>query len=292
MVKAYLFKYALILIILHSLIINANSKEINSLFYKIGYIKKPTYNFSIFYTHYTNNNNFTLNSSSHINSLDTGYKAEINTNNIIKSQNGIKAEFAVQVLPPIRLFINYNYKISKTKFDYTLPYKSLILLLKDYSSSITISDEEHTFMSGFDFMYEYKYKNIVPYINFKTAVGITASTNYKDIYYSLNLALTTGLIYNINKNMKINSYIGADYTSIYNGNYINDTFSINIPKEFLQGNLPLNNITTQILYNENYNKNLNMVIGAEFELFKHYGIFIETKFINNFILNFGAVFKW
>lgn len=292
MVKAYLFKYALILIILHSLIINANSKEINSLFYKIGYIKKPTYNFSIFYTHYTNNNNFTLNSSSHINSLDTGYKAEINTNNIIKSQNGIKAEFAVQVLPPIRLFINYNYKISKTKFDYTLPYKSLILLLKDYSSSITISDEEHTFMSGFDFMYEYKYKNIVPYINFKTAVGITASTNYKDIYYSLNLALTTGLIYNINKNMKINSYIGADYTSIYNGNYINDTFSINIPKEFLQGNLPLNNITTQILYNENYNKNLNMVIGAEFELFKHYSIFIETKFINNFILNFGAVFKW
>lgn len=84
MVKAYFYKYALILIILHSLIINANSKEINNMFYKIGYIKKPKYNFSILYTHYTNNNNFTLNSSSHINSLDTGYKAEINTNNIIK----------------------------------------------------------------------------------------------------------------------------------------------------------------------------------------------------------------
>lgn len=292
MVKAYLFKYALILIILHSLIINANSKEINNLFYKIGYIKKPTYNFSIFYTHYTNNNNFTLNSSSHINSLDTGYKAEINTNNIIKSQNGIKAEFAVQVLPPIRLFINYNYKISKTKFDYTLPYKSLILLLKDYSSSITISDEEHTFMSGFDFMYEYKYKNFLPYVNFKTAVGITASTNYDDLYYSLNIALTTGLIYNINKNMKINTYVGADYTSIYNGNYIKDTFNINIPGDYLHANIPPKPIETQILYQENYNKNLNMLIGAEFELFKHYGIFIETKFINNFILNFGAVFKW
>ena len=290
--RTYLYRYTLILVILHFFVIHANSKEINSLFYQVGYIKKPTYNFSLFYTHYTNNNNFNINSSTHINNIDTGYKVEINTNNIIKSQNGIKAEFAVQVLPPIRLFINYNYKMTKTKFDYTLPYKSFILLLKDYSSSVTISDEEHTFMSGFDFIYEYKYKNFVPYINFKTAVGVTASTNYEDIYYSLNLALTTGLIYNINNNMEINTYAGVDYTSIYNGNYIKDTFNINIPENNLHANIPPKPIETQILYQENYNKNLNMLIGAEFELFKQYSLFIETKFINNFILHVGAVFKW
>ena len=108
--RTYLYRYTLILVILHFFVIHANSKEINSLFYQVGYIKKPTYNFSLFYTHYTNNNNFNINSSTHINNIDTGYKVEINTNNIIKSQNGIKAEFAVQVLPPIRLFINYNYK--------------------------------------------------------------------------------------------------------------------------------------------------------------------------------------
>lgn len=36
MVKAYLYKYALIIIILQSLIINAHSNEINNLFYKLG----------------------------------------------------------------------------------------------------------------------------------------------------------------------------------------------------------------------------------------------------------------
>ena len=56
--------------------------------------------------------------------------------------------------------------------------------------------------------------------------------------------------------------------------------------------IPPKPIETQILYQENYNKNLNMLIGAEFELFKQYSLFIETKFINNFILHVGAVFKW
>ena len=57
MTKVYFIKYVFILILLHNVTVYANSSEINNKFYKLGYIKKEKYNFSLAYSHYYNNNN-------------------------------------------------------------------------------------------------------------------------------------------------------------------------------------------------------------------------------------------
>ena len=292
MTKVYFIKYVFILILLHNLTVYANSSEINNKFYKLGYIKKEKYNFSLSYSHYYNNNNFTINNIRQNNLSHTGYDLEIRSNNIQKRNNGIISEFGVQILPPLKAFISYNYKKTETKINYTIPYKSFILLNKDYSSTYAIKDDEHTFMSGIELTYEYKYKNFVPYINFISAFGITASTNYENIFYSMNIALQAGLLYKINKNYNIKAYTGVDYTSLYNGSLINDKVIINIPEEYLLINIPAQQIEAEFMYEEKYNNNINMTVGLELKLYKHYNIFLETKFINNLFINFGIEFYW
>ena len=286
MTKVYFIKYVFILILLHNLTVYANSSEINNKFYKLGYIKKEKYNFSLAYSHYYNNNNFTINNIRQNNLSHTGYDLEIRSNNIQKRNNGIISEFGVQILPPLKAFISYNYKKTETKINYTIPYKSFRLLNKDYSSTYTIKDDEHTFMSGIELTYEYKYKNFVPYINFISAFGVTASTNYENIFYSMNIALQAGLLYKINKNYNIKAYTGVDYTSLYNGSLINDKVIINIPEEYLLINIPAQQIEAEFMYEEKYNNNINMTVGIELKLYKHYNIFLETKFINNLFINF------
>lgn len=292
MTKVYFIKYVFILILLHNLTVYANSSEINNKFYKLGYIKKEKYNFSLAYSHYYNNNNFTINNIRQNNLSHTGYDLEIRSNNIQKRNNGIISEFGVQILPPLKAFISYNYKKTETKINYTIPYKSFRLLNKDYSSTYTIKDDEHTFMSGIELTYEYKYKNFVPYINFISAFGVTASTNYENIFYSMNIALQAGLLYKINKNYNIKAYTGVDYTSLYNGSLINDKVIINIPEEYLLINIPAQQIEAEFMYEEKYNNNINMTVGIELKLYKHYNIFLETKFINNLFINFGIEFYW
>ena len=292
MTKASFIKYIFILILLHNVTVYANSSEINNKFYKLGYIKKEKYNFSLSYSHYYNNNNFTINNIRQNNLSHTGYDLEIRSNNIQKRNNGVYSEFGVQILPPLKAFISYNYKETETKINYTIPYKSFILLTKDYSSTYAIKDEEHTFMSGIELTYEYKYKNFVPYINFISAFGVTASTNYENIFYSMNIALQAGLLYKINENYNIKAYTGVDYTSLYNGSLINDKVIINIPKEYLLINIPAQQIEAEFMYEENYNNNINMTVGLELKLYKHYNIFLETKFINNLFINFGIEFYW
>ena len=292
MTKVYFIKYVFILILLHNVTVYANSSEINNKFYKLGYIKKEKYNFSLAYSHYYNNNNFTINNIRQNNLSHTGYDLEIRSNNIQKRNNGIISEFGVQILPPLKAFISYNYKETETKINYTIPYKSFILLNKDYSSTYAIKDDEHTFMSGIELTYEYKYKNFVPYINFISAFGVTASTNYENIFYSMNIALQAGLLYKINKNYNIKAYTGVDYTSLYNGSLINDKVIINIPKEYLLINIPAQQIEAEFMYEEKYNNNINMTVGLELKLYKHYNIFLETKFINNLFINFGIEFYW
>ncbi len=292
MTKVYFIKYVFILILLHNVTVYANSSEINNKFYKLGYIKKEKYNFSLAYSHYYNNNNFTINNIRQNNLSHTGYDLEIRSNNIQKRNNGIISEFGVQILPPLKAFISYNYKKTETKINYTIPYKSFILLNKDYSSTYAIKDDEHTFMSGIELTYEYKYKNFVPYINFISAFGITASTNYENIFYSMNIALQAGLLYKINKNYNIKAYTGVDYTSLYNGSLINDKVIINIPEEYLLINIPAQQIEAEFMYEEKYNNNINMTVGLELKLYKHYNIFLETKFINNLFINFGIEFYW
>lgn len=292
MTKASFIKYIFILILLHNVTVYANSSEINNKFYKLGYIKKEKYNFSLSYSHYYNNNNFTINNIRQNNLSHTGYDLEIRSNNIQKRNNGVYSEFGVQILPPLKAFISYNYKETETKINYTIPYKSFILLTKDYSSTYAIKDEEHTFMSGIELTYEYKYKNFVPYINFISAFGVTASTNYENIFYSMNIALQAGLLYKINENYNIKAYTGVDYTSLYNGSLINDKVIINIPKEYLLINIPAQQIEAEFMYEEKYNNNINMTVGLELKLYKHYNIFLETKFINNLFINFGIEFYW
>lgn len=292
MTKASFIKYIFILILLHNVTVYANSSEINNKFYKLGYIKKEKYNFSLSYSHYYNNNNFTINNIRQNNLSHTGYDLEIRSNNIQKRNNGVISEFGVQILPPLKAFISYNYKETETKINYTIPYKSFILLTKDYSSTYAIKDEEHTFMSGIELTYEYKYKNFVPYINFISAFGVTASTNYENIFYSMNIALQAGLLYKINENYNIKAYTGVDYTSLYNGSLINDKVIINIPKEYLLINIPAQQIEAEFMYEEKYNNNINMTVGLELKLYKHYNIFLETKFINNLFINFGIEFYW
>lgn len=292
MTKAYFIKYAFTLILLYNLIICANSSEINNKFYKIGYIKKEKYNFSLSYSNYYNNNNFTINNIYQNNLFHTGYDLEIHSNNIQKRNNGVISEFGVQILPPLKAFISYNYKETETKINYTIPSKSFILLTKDYSSTYAIKDEEHTFMSGIELTYEYKYKNYVPYINFISAFGVTASTNYENIFYSMNIALQAGLLYQINKNFNIKAYTGVDYTSLYNGSLINDKVIINIPNEYLLINIPAQQIEAEFMYEEKYNHNINMTAGLELKLYKHYNIFLKTRFINNLFINFGIEYYW
>lgn len=292
MTKVYFIKYIFILILLHNVTVYANSSEINNKFYKLGYIKKEKYNFSLSYSHYYNNNNFTINNIRQNNLSHTGYDLEIRSNNIQKRNNGVYSEFGVQILPPLKAFISYNYKKTETKINYTIPYKSFRLLNKDYSSTYTIKDDEHTFMSGIELTYEYKYKNFVPYINFISAFGVTASTNYENIFYSMNIALQAGLLYKINKNYNIKAYTGVDYTSLYNGSLINDKVIINIPEEYLLINIPAQQIEAEFMYEEKYNNNINMTVGIELKLYKHYNIFLETKFINNLFINFGIEFYW
>ena len=36
----------------------------------------------------------------------------------------------------------------------------------------------------------------------------------------------------------------------------------------------------------------NTTVGLELKLYKHYNIFLETKFINNLFINFGIEFYW
>lgn len=292
MTKVYFIKYVFILILLHNVTVYANSSEINNMFYKLGYIEKEKYNFSLSYSHYYNNNNFTINNIRQNNLSHTGYDLEIRSNNIQKRNNGIISEFGVQILPPLKAFISYNYKETETKINYTIPSKSFILLTKDYSSTYAIKDEEHTFMSGIELSYEYKYKNFVPYINFISAFGITASTNYENIFYSMNIALQAGLLYKINENYNIKAYTGVDYTSLYNDSLINDKVIINIPKEYLLINIPAQQIEAEFMYKEKYNNNINMTVGLELKIYKHYNIFLETKFINNLFINFGIEFYW
>lgn len=292
MVKAYLLKYTLILIILQNLVICANSKNIDNLFYKFGYIKKNKYSLSLYYTYYSNNNNFTINEIKQENLLYKGYNINIKSNYINKISNGVNLDFQVQVMPPVKLFANYNYKNTQTIIDYTVLKDDYFLLFKDYNNRVKINNEEHTFLTGIELTYEYKYKKFIPHIDLITAVGVSASLNYENIFYTLNFGLFTGLYYEINKNIKLNSYIGIDYTSFYNGNYIKDSTIINIPEKYLYINIPEQSIKTCFIYEEKYEKNINMVLGFELQLYKNYNLLLETKFINNLMINLGIAYSW
>lgn len=292
MVKAYLYKYALIIIILQSLIINAHSNEINNLFYKLGYMKKERYSLSISYSSYFNNNNFTINRINDDSLASIGYNLYTNINNIQKKSNGIHTEFGIQIIPPLKIFINYNYKITNTEIKYTIPSANFFLINRDYTSKYSIQDEEHTLMSGAELSYEYKYKKFIPYINFISAFGVTASSNYENIFYSINMALQTGLKYQINNNILLNFYTGVDYTSFYSGSFMKDRVTINIPQDYTISNILLKNINAEFIYEENYKNNINMLLGLELSLYKHYNIFISTKFINNLLINIGVKFQW
>lgn len=291
MKKNYIHKYGIVLLLIILLVpYKCYSNDINNLFYKIGYSKKLKYDISVMYNHYNQNNNFQTHSLSLNNSLLQN-NIYGNTEAIVKMKDGIKAEIGAYIIPPIRVFVNYSYGISDTYIKYKINKVDFKYLIKDYVKSIKITDEEHTFLAGFDFIYEYKYKKFIPYILLTSAFGVTTSSNYENIYYSLNFALKTGLVYEFNKNIKLNTYLGADYTSYYNGNYILDTFNIHIPQQYMHQNMNMD-FNAKLFYEEIYNKNISMITGIELELYKHSALFAELKYINNFNACLGVKVKF
>ncbi len=268
------------------------SENINNLFYKFGYSDKLKFDFSVMYNHYNQNNNyhttiFTIQNP--VNKIESN--ADIRS--ISKTKDGINFEFGMQVIPPVRMFLSYNYGVSITNINYTLSAKNHIYhLLKDYNGFMEIKDEEHTFLTGLDIGYEYKIKKYIPYINFRTALGLTSSTNYDWLFYSLNIALKGGFSYVFNKNIVINSYIGIDYTSYYNGNYIVEKFIVDIPKDILIQDTLISSFNSYLEYEEIYDKNLSMFLGIELSIYKNFAVFTDVKFINNFHIISGIKFKF
>ncbi len=262
------------------------SKNINKTFYKIGYTEKMIFDFSVIYNHYNQNNNYQINIFD-ISNQYIPYKTNSEISSIYKSKDGIKLELGVRVLPPLRFFINYNYGTSLTNIKYKLYKNDIVQLLRDYSGEHTIRDEEHTFLAGMELSYEYKINNYIPYITLSGAYGITSSSNYDTIYYSANFTLKTGFYYVFNSNIKLNTYLGADYFSYYQGDEVRENFIITLPEDVLIQNTVIDSFDTFLQYEEIYDNNISMLLGLELELYKYTSLFLEAKFINNFQMLLG-----
>ena len=159
-------------------------------------------------------------------------------------------------------------------------------LMKDYSALFSRKSNEHIYMAGFEAMYEWTIKKYTPYIAFKAGFGITTTDSYNDIFYNASFALKAGTYITFNKNFILNLYTGADYTTLFNVGLMAENINITIPDEYLQLGTA-NNLNTSIEYYENYDKNINMLFGAELNIYKYSSIFAEVKYINNIIVYSG-----
>lgn len=241
---------------------------------KKGFMKKQPFNISIGYE-YSSTDAFNLSSGSNISS------AEIN-----KSSNGIKTEAGLYITPFLKLFINYTYRNSMLDIKYSIKKEENKNLMKDYSALFSRKNNEHIYMAGFEAMYEWTIKKYTPYIAFKAGFGITTTDSYNDIFYNASLALKAGTYITFNKNFILNLYTGADYTTLFNNGLMVESINLNIPDEYLMAGTA-DKMHTIINYQENYDKNINMLFGAELNIYKYSSIFAEVKYINNIIVYSG-----
>lgn len=246
---------------------------------KKGFMKKQPFNISIGYE-YSSTDAFNLSSGSNISS------AEIN-----KSSNGIKTEAGLYITPFLKLFINYTYRNSLLNIEYTINKQNKKDLLKDYTALFARKSNEHIYMAGFEAAYEWTIKKYTPYIAFRAGFGWTTSDNYEDIFYNASFALKAGTYITFNKNFILNIYTGADYTTLFNSGLMVENFNISIPDEYLMIGA-VNNYNGAAEYQENYDKNINMLLGAEFDMYKYSSIFAEIKYINSLVFYTGVKVKF
>lgn len=252
----------------------------NDTLHKKGFIKKQPFNISIGYE-YSNTDGFNI--------ISLGN--DINSAKISKSSNGIKTEAGLYITPFLKLFINYTYRNSLLDIEYTISKEDKIDLLRDYTAVFSRKSNEHIYMAGFEAAYEWTIQKYTPYIAFKAGFGWTASDIYDDIFYNASFALKAGTYITFNKNFILNIYTGADYTTLFNSGLMVEKFNINIPDEYLTIGAA-NTFSAAVEYQENYDKNINMLLGAELDIYKYSSIFAEIKYINSLIFYTGVKVKF
>lgn len=281
--KFKLIKYTIIIFLLCQFLTQIsyayNLPLFNDTLNKKGFMKKQSFNISVGYE-YSSTDAFNLSSDSNISS------AEIN-----KSSNGIKTEAGLYITPFLKLFINYTYRNSILDIKYTVNKDNNKYLIKDYTDVFSRKSDEHIYMAGFETAYEWTIKKYTPYIAFKAGFGLTSSDSYEDIFYNASFALKAGTYITFNKNFILNIYTGADYTTLFNNGLMVESININIPDEYLMAGTA-DKMHTIINYQENYDKNINMLLGAELDMYKYSSIFAEIKYINSFVFYTGVKVKF
>lgn len=135
-------------------------------------------------------------------------------------------------------------------------------------------------------------KKYTPYISFKAGFGLTVSERYEDIFYNASFALKAGIYIIFNKNFILNVYTGADYTTLFNNGLMVENINVAVPNEYLMTGMSAYNFYAVAEYQENYDKNINMLFGMELDIYKYSSIFAEIKFINSLIFHTGIKVKF
>lgn len=281
--KFKFIKYAVIIFLLCPFLAQTgytyNLPLFNDTLNKKGFIKKQPFNIGVGYE-YNSTDGFSLIKSSTINSAE-----------ISKYSNGIKTEAGLYITPFLKLFINYTFRNSLLDIKYTINKEDNKDFLKNYTAVFSKKSNEHIYMAGFVTAYEWTIKKYTPYISFKAGFGWTATDIYEDIFYNASFALKAGTYITFNKNFILNVYAGADYTTLFNNGLMAENININIPNEYLIIGA-VNNLYAAVEYQENYDKNINMLLGAELDIYKYSSIFAEMKFINSFVFYTGVKVKF
>lgn len=281
--KFKFIKYAVIIFLLCPFLAQTgytyNLPLFNDTLNKKGFIKKQPFNIGVGYE-YNSTDGFSLIKSSTISSAE-----------ISKYSNGIKTEAGLYITPFLKLFINYTFRNSLLDIKYTINKEDNKDFLKNYTAVFSKKSNEHIYMAGFVTAYEWTIKKYTPYISFKAGFGWTATDIYEDIFYNASFALKAGTYITFNKNFILNVYAGADYTTLFNNGLMAENININIPNEYLIIGA-VNNLYAAVEYQENYNKNINMLLGAELDIYKYSSIFAEMKFINSFVFYTGVKVKF
>lgn len=247
---------------------------------KKGFMKKQPFNISIGYE-YESTDGFNLTTSN----------KDVSSIGINKSSHGVKTEAGLYITPFLKLFINYTYRNSILDIKYTVNKENNKYLIKDYTDVFSRKSDEHIYMAGFETAYEWTIKKYIPYIAFKAGFGLTSSDSYDDISYNASFTLKAGTYITFNKNFILNIYTGADYTTLFNNGLMVESININIPDEYLMAGTA-DKMHTIINYQENYDKNINMLLGAELDMYKYSSIFAEIKYINSFVFYTGVKVKF
>ena len=247
---------------------------------KKGFIKKQPFNISIGYE-YESTDGFNLTTSN----------KDVSSIGINKSSHGVKTEAGLYITPFLKLFINYTYRNSILDIKYTVNKENNKYLIKDYTDVFSRKSDEHIYMAGFETAYEWTIKKYTPYIAFKAGFGLTSSDSYEDIFYNASFTLKAGTYITFNKNFILNIYTGADYTTLFNNGLMVESININIPDEYLIAGTA-DKMHTIINYQENYDKNINMLLGAELDMYKYSSIFAEIKYINSLVFYTGVKVKF